>query len=120
MHALDLDTPAVYIDLDVLERNITTMQARCRVWGVGLRPHAKTHKIAEIAERQLAAGAIGITVAKISEAERLPGDDVLIAFPIMRDKHPRLRRLAAKRRVTVVVDSVEAACGLDDVDTLVE
>ena len=61
---------------------------------------------------QLDAGAVGITVAKIGEAEVLPGDDVLIAYPIMADKLPRLRALAqAGRRVTVVVDSVEAARG---------
>ncbi len=120
MDALELETPALYIDLDVLERNIATMQARCRAWGVGLRPHVKTHKIREIAELQLAAGAIGITVAKISEAERLPGEDVLIAFPIMPEKLPRLRRLAEQRRVTVVADSVAAAGLLESVDALVE
>ena len=112
MNAFDLDTPAVYLDLDVMERNIRAMQERCRAWGVGLRPHTKTHKIAEIARLQLEAGAIGITVAKIGEAEVLPGDDVLIAYPIMADKLPRLRALGAGRRVTVVVDSVEAARAL--------
>jgi D-serine deaminase-like pyridoxal phosphate-dependent protein len=120
MNAFDLETPAVYIDLDVMERNIRTMQDRCRAWGVGLRPHTKTHKIAEIAKLQLEAGAIGITVAKIGEAEVLPGDDVLVAYPIMADKLPRLRALAARRRVTVVVDSVEAARALPGVGAMVE
>lgn len=109
VNALDLDTPAVYVDIDILERNIATMQRQCRAWKVGLRPHAKTHKIAEIARMQLEAGATGITVAKIGEAEVLPADDVLIAYPIMVDKVSRLRALAQQRRVTVVVDSVEAA-----------
>src|SRR6185436_4108920 len=72
--AIELDTPALYVDLDALERNIATMQAQCREWGVDLRPHTKTHKIPEIAQMQLDAGAIGITVAKIGEAEVLPGD----------------------------------------------
>jgi D-serine deaminase-like pyridoxal phosphate-dependent protein len=120
MNAFDLDTPAVYIDLDVMERNIRTMQERCRAWGVGLRPHAKTHKIPEIARLQLAAGAVGITVAKIGEAEVLPGDDVLIAYPIMADKLPRLRALHTRRRVTVVVDSVEAAQALPGIGAMVE
>ena len=83
MNALDLDTPALYIDLDVLERNIARMQQECRAWGVELRPHVKTHKIPEIARMQLDAGAIGITVAKVGEAEVLPGDDVLIAYPLL-------------------------------------
>jgi D-serine deaminase-like pyridoxal phosphate-dependent protein len=120
MNAIELDTPAVYIDLDILERNIRSMQERCRAWGVGLRPHTKTHKIPEIAKMQLEAGAVGITVAKIGEAEVLPGDDVLIAYPIMADKLPRLRALAARRRVTVVVDSVEAARALPGVGAMVE
>ena len=120
MDALDLDTPALYVDLDALERNIDDMQARCRAWKVGLRPHTKTHKIRQIAEMQLAAGAIGITVAKLGEAEVLPGDDVLIAYPILKPKVPRLLDLARTRRVTVAVDSVEAARDLRGVSTLVE
>ncbi len=120
MNAFDLETPAVYIDLDVMERNIRSMQERCRAWGVGLRPHTKTHKIAEVARLQLEAGAVGITVAKIGEAEVLPGDDVLIAYPIMADKLPRLRALGARRRVTVVVDSVEAARALPGIGAMVE
>jgi D-serine deaminase-like pyridoxal phosphate-dependent protein len=120
MKAIDLDTPAVYVDLDVLEGNIRKMQEHSRGWGVRLRPHTKTHKIPEIARMQLEAGAGGITVAKISEAEVMPGDDVLVAYPIMAEKLPRLRALASDRRVTVVVDSVEAAQGLPGVGALVE
>lgn len=118
--AADLDTPSVYVDLDALERNIQGMQDRCRRWGVALRPHTKTHKIPEIAQMQLDAGAVGITVAKIGEAEVLPGKDVLIAYPIMADKLPRLRAVAKDRRVSVVVDSVEAARGLPGIGCLVE
>jgi D-serine deaminase-like pyridoxal phosphate-dependent protein len=120
MDALALDTPAVYVDLDALEHNIQKMQTRCRGWGVNLRPHTKTHKIPEIAAMQLAAGASGITVAKLGEAEVLPGDDVLVAYPLMPEKLPRLRALARERRVTVVVDSVEAARGLPGMGALVE
>jgi D-serine deaminase-like pyridoxal phosphate-dependent protein len=120
MDALELDTPALYVDLDVLERNIMQMQAQCRSWGVALRPHTKTHKIPEIAQMQLDAGAIGITVAKVGEAEVLPGDDVLIAYPLVKTKLPRLRELAKKRRVKVAVDSVEVARDLQGIETLVE
>src|SRR4029077_13935147 len=120
MDALDLDTPALYVDLDVLERNIARMQQQCRSWGVALRPHGKNHKIAGIARMQLDAGAIGITVAKVGEAEVLPGDDVLVAYPLLRPKLPRLRALAKKRRVKVAVDSVDVARDLQWIDTMVE
>jgi D-serine deaminase-like pyridoxal phosphate-dependent protein len=122
MDAFDLDTPALYVDLDVLEHNIVRMQEQCRAWGVELRPHVKTHKIPEIAQRQLDAGAIGITVAKVGEAEVLPGDDVLVAYPLVKAKLPRLRELAKTRRVKVAVDSVEVARDVHGkgIETLVE
>jgi len=120
VNVLDLDTPALYIDLDVLEHNIARMQEQCRAWGVALRPHVKTHKIAEIAQLQLAAGAIGITVAKVGEAEVLPGDDVLVAYPVLKPKLPRLRALAQTRTLKVAVDSVEVARDLEGIATLVE
>jgi D-serine deaminase-like pyridoxal phosphate-dependent protein len=118
--AIDLDTPSLYVDLDVLEHNISHMQEQCREWGVDLRPHVKTHKIREITQMQLDAGAIGITVAKVGEAEVLPGDDVLVAYPLVKAKLPRLRELAKTRRVKVAVDSVDVARGLDGIETLVE
>src|SRR3954470_17141 len=120
MDALDLDTPALYVDLDALENNIARMQAQCGEWGVDLRPHVKTHKIPEIAQMQLDAGAIGITVAKLGEAEVLPGDDVLVAYPLVKAKLPRLRKLAKTRRVKVAVDSVDVARDLQGIETLVE
>ena len=120
MDALELDTPALYVDLDVLERNVKRMQQQCRAWGVALRPHVKTHKIAEIAQMQLDAGAIGITVAKVGEAEVLPGDDVLVAYPLLKAKLPRLRKLAKTRALKVAVDSVEVARDLQGIDTLIE
>jgi len=120
MNVLELDTPALYVDLDVLERNIRTMQARCREMKVGLRPHIKTHKTPEIARMQLAAGAIGLTVAKVGEAEVMPGDDILIGYPLSAEKYPRVRELARTRRITVAVDSVTIARGLPGINTLVE
>jgi len=65
----ELDTPALLIDLDALERNIQKMAAFFAHKAAALRPHIKTHKCPQIAHRQLEAGAIGITCAKVSEAE---------------------------------------------------
>jgi D-serine deaminase-like pyridoxal phosphate-dependent protein len=67
----ELDTPALCVDLDRLESNIAKMQAAVKANGIATRPHAKTHKCAAIARMQLAAGAIGICTAKVSEAEAL-------------------------------------------------
>ena len=65
----DLDTPALCVDLEALERNIATMQTRLTAMGVASRPHGKSHKCPAIAKLQLAGGSIGICAAKISEAE---------------------------------------------------
>jgi D-serine deaminase-like pyridoxal phosphate-dependent protein len=67
----DLDTPALCVDLDKMERNIAKMQRVCNANKIAVRPHAKTHKCAAIAKMQMAAGAIGICTAKLSEAEAL-------------------------------------------------
>ena len=64
-----LDTPALLIDLDALERNIAAMAAHARAVSVALRPHAKTHKSVRIARMQVDAGAIGICCATLGEAE---------------------------------------------------
>jgi D-serine deaminase-like pyridoxal phosphate-dependent protein len=68
---LDVDTPALLLDLDRLESNIESMAAFARRNGFSLRPHAKTHKSANIARLQMSAGAIGVCCAKLSEAEAL-------------------------------------------------
>ena len=69
----DLDTPALCVDLDALESNIATMQARLKSFGLATRPHAKTHKCAAIAKLQLAAGAIGICTAKVERGRGADG-----------------------------------------------
>jgi len=66
-----LNTPVLVIDLDVFEQNVAAMAAFAKASGVRLRPHAKTHKCAEIARRQVAAGALGVCCAKLGEAEAL-------------------------------------------------
>ena len=66
-----LDTPALLLDLDAMERNIARMAQFAEDHGVRLRPHVKTHKSAAIAQRQLAAGAIGVSCATLGEAETM-------------------------------------------------
>ena len=65
-----LPTPALLLDADILERNIERMQQRMSSLGVALRPHIKTHKCIEIGKQQVAAGAKGITVSTLYEAEK--------------------------------------------------
>ncbi len=84
-----LATPALVIDLDRFEANIARMAAFARAAGIGLRPHAKTHKCAEIARRQIAAGAPGVCVAKLGEAEALAEqgiDSILVTSPVVSDR----------------------------------
>jgi D-serine deaminase-like pyridoxal phosphate-dependent protein len=114
----DLETPAVIVDLDVMERNLSRIADYCREHQLLLRPHTKTHKIPELAKRQLASGATGITVAKIGEAEVMLAagiDDILIAYPIVGPKKTtRLAQLAEQATVTVSLDSEEVARGISE------
>lgn len=109
----DLETPAVVIDLDVMERNLSRMAEYCRSKNLRLRPHTKSHKIPELAKRQLDHGAHGITVAKIGEAEVMLDagiTDMLIAYPIVGSaKAEKLVDLATRASITVALDSVDAA-----------
>lgn len=105
-----LSTPALVVDLDVLERNIETMAAFGRRTGLALRPHAKTHKSAHIGAKQLAAGAIGLSCAKLGEAEVMAEHGLaplLITAPVIGGE--AIRRLAALARrspgLGVVVDN---------------
>jgi D-serine deaminase-like pyridoxal phosphate-dependent protein len=109
----DLETPCVLVDLDRLERNVARMAGHARAAGVRLRPHAKTHKVPEVARLQLAAGASGLSVAKASEAEVFASagvDDLFVAFPVVgADKARRLVALSERARLAVGVDSLEGA-----------
>ncbi len=124
-----LTTPCLLVEAAVLEANIAAMARRAQELGAGLRPHAKTHKCLEIAVRQLAAGAVGLTVATVAEAEVFAAvcDDLFIAYPVWVDarRGARLRALAERARVRVGVDSAESAQALarqvgDAVAVLVE
>lgn len=110
-----LDTPVAMVDLDVVERNIARLQQACDRAGVRNRPHIKTHKSAEIARRQRAAGATGITCQKLGEAEVMADagfDDILISYNVLgAAKEPRLRALAARCRLSLSCDNAVVAAG---------
>ena len=107
-----LDTPAVLVDLDRLERNIERMAAYARQHNLALRPHTKTHKNVGIAKMQLASGARGITVAKPGEAAVMADGgihDIMVAYPIVAaQKALRIAELAERAMVRVSVDSLDA------------
>lgn len=129
-----LDTPAVVVDVQRMDANLARMAAALGERGVALRPHIKTHKSVEIARRQVAAGAVGLTTATLGEAEVFAAsgfDDLFVAYPIWvaaAAKVDRLRALAeGVRRLRIGVDSVEgaeilgkAATGLDAVEAVIE
>ncbi len=106
-------TPYLLIDGAKMETNILNMADVANGSGVALRPHVKTHKIPDIAKDQLEAGAKGITVAKLSEAEVMTDagiEDIFIAYPLVTDaKIRRAVRLGRRVRLIVGVDSLEGA-----------
>ena len=95
----ELDTPALCVDLDKMEKNIQTMQAALTKSGIPSRPHAKTHKCAAIAKRQLATGSIGICCAKLSEAEAMVAQGVdKIMMTTANPSKNKIRRAMALRK----------------------
>jgi D-serine deaminase-like pyridoxal phosphate-dependent protein len=113
-----LPTPALLLDADILERNLTRMQERASSFKVALRPHIKTHKCLEIGKRQVELGARGITVSTFYEAEQFAAagfDDITWAFPIPPIYAVKAAALAETITFRVVVDSAEAKGHLDKV-----
>lgn len=112
MNIADLDTPALVVDLDVLERNLARVATYASEHHLRLRPHTKTHKIPELGALQIASGACGLTVAKVSEGEVMLDSgtpDLLVAYPVIgARKRDRLARIAERCSVTVALDSREA------------
>ena len=104
----DLDTPALLVDLDMMENNIRIMANRCKSNGLFWRPHSKGHKTPAIAHKQIEAGALGITCAKLSEAEIMAASgirDILVANQIVgHQKATRLAHLQRQAKVMVGVD----------------
>jgi D-serine deaminase-like pyridoxal phosphate-dependent protein len=113
---LAADTPEIVVDLDVVRANVERVAALARDAGVSVRPHTKTHKLPRIARLQLEAGAVGVQVAKLGEAEVMADagiEDLLVGYPIVGEaKLTRLADLAERAAITVTIDSEEVALGL--------
>jgi D-serine deaminase-like pyridoxal phosphate-dependent protein len=126
----ELETPALIVDLDRMEGNLQRMADYCHEHGLNLRPHTKTHKIPQLAQKQMDLGARGITVAKVGEAEVMSEeglDDLLLAYPLFGDaKALRLGAVLERARITVSLDSAESlnwvarAADGKSIDVLVE
>ena len=108
----DIQTPALLLNVDVLERNLAKMAKLARDGGKPLRPHSKTHKSPVIAKKQMALGAVGICTAKVGEAEIMVAngvDDVLITSEPVPRNMDRFVALAAKAKIAATVDDAEIA-----------
>ena len=105
-----IDTPALVVDLDAMERNLMAMAAFARERGLRLRPHAKMHKSGWISRRQIELGAVGVCVQKTSEAEALAAqgvDDIFISNEVIDPaKLARVAALARQVRLAIAVDSL--------------
>jgi D-serine deaminase-like pyridoxal phosphate-dependent protein len=104
-------TPAIVIDAAQARANVQRLANYAAAHGIKIRPHTKTHKLRKLAQMQLAAGAVGIAVAKVTEAEAIsdPGQDVLVAYPpIGEGRADRLVALAHDRTMRAAVDSLTA------------
>jgi D-serine deaminase-like pyridoxal phosphate-dependent protein len=110
------DTPEIVIDLDVVRANIGRAAAAAHDAGVAMRPHVKTHKLPQIAHLQVQAGAVGIQVAKLGEAEVMADAgirDILVGYPVVGEtKLARLGDLAGRVSISVTLDSDEVAAGV--------
>ena len=110
MHYTELDTPALLIDKRIMEENIDNMQSFADRNAVRLRPHTKTHKMSSLAKMQEAAGAKGITVAKVGEAEVMASEglsDIFIANEIVGEqKLSRIRAFAEDIDISFGIDSI--------------
>jgi len=116
MNIKEISTPALTIDLDVLERNLDRMANYCRDHGLKLRPHTKTHKTPEVARMQMDRGAVGLTVAKVGEAQVMAAsnpDEILVAYPIWgTEKLRRIAEMARERSILLSLDNEATAEGL--------
>ena len=112
MSLASLDTPALLLDRERMERNLREMADLCRAHGTALRPHVKSHKTIEIAARQRELGAVGLTTAKLGEAEAFADagfDDLFVCYPLIgARKLDRLVRLARRARVSTIVADLAA------------
>jgi D-serine deaminase-like pyridoxal phosphate-dependent protein len=119
MNYIDLDTPALCVDLDVLDRNIAQLQQACDALGINLRVHTKTHKTPAVARRQVDAGAVGIVCQKLGEAEAMAAagiEDILVPYNLVgRRKLERLASLIGahpQTKLTLAADSAATVEGI--------
>ena len=107
-----LDTPALVVDLDVMERNLARAAAYAATHGLALRPHVKTHKSPFVAAQQIALGSAGVTCATPFEAEVMSEvtNDILVAYPpVGATRAARLAALPGSVQLIVALDSAQAA-----------
>ena len=115
---LSIPTPAAVLDLDAFDRNLAKMAARAAAAGLALRPHAKSHKCAALARRQVEAGAVGVCCAKLAEAEAMAAaglTSILVTSPVAGAvSAQRAARLAAMLPdFRIVIDHADGATELD-------
>lgn len=117
MRFTSLPTPQVLIDDGALRANIARMQRETGRRGIRLRPHAKTHKIPQIARLQVDVGAVGICCAKLGEAEIFATSgiaDIRLPFPVHPVNAPRVGALLNRTRLSIIVDDLEIAGAWSD------
>jgi D-serine deaminase-like pyridoxal phosphate-dependent protein len=115
MNITDLETPALLVDLDIMERNLARAATYAASHGLALRPHVKTHKSPLVAARQIALGATGLTCATPFEAQVMSAvtDDILVAYPpVGAARARRLATLPSNVRLVVALDSEVAVAEL--------
>lgn len=113
-----LPTPAVVVDLDVAEANIKRMAEEAQQYGLKHRPHIKTHRSGFFANMQMKAGCVGVTAAKLGEAEVMANcgiKNIFVAYPVIgEDKLERLYRLSERVRISTIINSVVGAKALSE------
>jgi len=119
MNYLDIDTPALVIDKDIFNKNINSMQAYADTNKVNLRPHTKTHKMPTLAKLQEERGAVGITVAKVGEAEVMAKSglkDIFIANQIVgKTKVERIKKLSETIDISFGIDHIDHVNEIEEV-----
>jgi D-serine deaminase-like pyridoxal phosphate-dependent protein len=112
----EFPTPAVIVDLNIVEKNIREMIQNNLKYGINHRPHIKSHRSSMLAKMQIENGAIGVTCAKLGEAEVMAEkgiNNILVAYPLIgEDKWNRCANLSKKCKLTTIVNSVYGAEGL--------
>jgi D-serine deaminase-like pyridoxal phosphate-dependent protein len=117
MRVTTLPTPQVLVDEIRLNANIQTMQRQADLYGKRLRPHAKTHKIPQVALMQIQTGAAGICCAKVGEAEVFASagvSDIRLPYPVHPLNATRVGALQERARVSLIVDDLDVASGWSD------